>query len=406
VNRLRKIGWFSLILAACAAPIGCGHAPAGPTQNQIKEVEAAQACTDNVTDYDDFPGRTEAVKAVDVPQVTGYLDKINFEDGADVKKGDVLFEIDPRIYKAQLARALANVVQAEAHVHRLDSDYRRGLNLVPTKAMSQEEFDKVAGDRQEADAALGVARAERDVARQNLDFCKVIAPLSGRVSRRLMDPGNLVKANDTPLTTIVALDPMYVYFDVDERTVLRLTQEGKINRSTRQASMPVQIGLDNEEPSYPHEGAVDFVDNQVDPGTGTLRMRGVFDNADRYLAPGLFVRVRLPLGARHVAQLVAEKALVRDQDQKFLYVLTPSDKIDEQGRPLRTVEYRKIKVGRLHDGLREITEGLSESEWVVVSGQQRVSKEATVAYKRVEMRTLREGSDQPSSTGAGTPAKK
>jgi RND family efflux transporter MFP subunit len=381
-KRLRR-GGLVLLAVACAGAAGCGRVQSGsPQMGKTPEVKVSAPVTRDVTDYDNFPGRTEASRAVDVrAQVTGYLDKINFEDGAVVQKGDVLFEIDPRIYKAQLARAEANVVQSEAHRRRLESDYQRAVALLPTKAMSQEDFDKVAGDRQEAEAAIGVARAERDVAKQNLDFCKVTASIGGRISRRLLDPGNLVKANDTPMTTIVALNPMYVYFDVDERTVLRLTEEGKINRATRTANMPVLMGLASEEPNYPHRGTVDFVDNQVDPGTGTLRLRGVFDNYGWFgtaplFSPGLFVRVRLPLGTPHPAKLVAEHAVGRDQGQKFLYVIKDEESVlDDNGDVVKhrgVVEYRRVEVGRLHDGLREITRGLKSEDKVIVSGLQRV----------------------------------
>jgi RND family efflux transporter MFP subunit len=362
--------------------------------------------TRQVTDYEDFPGRTDAVYFIQVrAHITGYVDKVNFKEGDDVREGDVLFEIDPRPYEAELKRAEANLVQAEAHRDRLNSDYKRAVGLRPGGAMGQEEFDKVRGDRAEAIAAVGVAEASREMARVNLDYTKVRAKISGRVSSRFVDPGNLVKADDTILTTLVSFDPMYAYFDVDEHNTLRLQRlirEGKLNW-TKTSKVPVLLGLANEE-GFPHRGTIDFADNSMDPDTGTWRLRGRFANADRMLLRGLYVRIRLPIGDPYQALLIAEQALGTDQGQKFVYVV--KDKLDpktksavvnpEAKKPVEEVEYRRVKVGRMHDCLRVITEGLVPGEKVIVHGLQRVRPGTEVKAEIVDMPVMADGKSQES----------
>jgi RND family efflux transporter MFP subunit len=242
--------------------------------------------------------------------------------------------------------------------------------------ISKEELARITGDLTEAQGAVMVNKAARDLAALNLGFTRVRAPLSGRISSRSIDPGNLVKADDTSVTSIVSLDPIYAYFDLDERSLLRLKRlirEKKVNWSLDEG-LPVSLGLADEE-GFPHPGIVNFADNRVDADTGTWRLRGRFDNKDHALAPGLFVRVRLPIGKPFQAILVAEEALGTDQGQKFVYV------VDDEGR----VENRRIKVGRLHEGLRVIADGLALGEKVVVSGLQRVRQGAEVKAEEVPM---------------------
>jgi multidrug efflux system membrane fusion protein len=367
--------WLPLPLLALALTTGCarpqpqGGAPPPP------EVDVSLPVTREVTDYEDFPGRTEAISSVDVrARVTGYLDKVCFREGADVKQGDVLLEIDPRPYEAELARTAANLIQAEAHMNRLNADHQRASELLTKRAIGREEYDKINGDRLEAVAAVGVARAGSDLAQLNLSFTKVKSPISGRISRRYIDPGNLVKADDSVLTSIVSLDPMYAYFDVDERATLRLAQlirAGKLNLSP-EAKLPVFMGMANDE-AYTQRGTIDFADNRVDADTGTWRLRGLFANPHNGLSSGLYVRVRLPIGDPFPALLIAEKALGADQGQRFVYVVDANDQ----------VEYRRIKVGRLYDGQRVVTDGLKPGEKVVVSGLQRVRPGITVTPKVV-----------------------
>jgi RND family efflux transporter MFP subunit len=341
------------------------------------EVHVSLPVIRQVTDYEDFPGRMVAVNDVTVrARVTGPLEKANFKEGADVKQGEVLFEIDSRQYRAELARAEGNVLQAEGRLKRLDADYVRASTLFTRGAMGREDFDRVAGDRTEAAGALEVAKANRDLAALNLGYTKVLAPLTGRISRRFVDPGNLVKLDDTPLTTIVSLDPIYAYFELDERSTLlaqQLIREGKI-RWSPDVGLPVWLGLANEE-GFPRKGTIHFFDNRIDPDTGTLQLRALFPNPDHTLSPGLFVRIHLPIGDPYQAVLVAEEALGTDQGQKFVYV------VDDDGN----VAYRRVKVGRLHNGLRVITEGLATGEKVVVSGLQRVRQGIKVQAEVVNM---------------------
>lgn len=369
-----RVGLPLLVLIALAAA-GCapngGEASKAPPPKP-PEVIVSLPVRKVVTDYEDTTGRLEAVKTVDVrARVTGYLEKVHFKEGAEVKENEVLFEIDARTYQAELARNEAAVLQAEAHLNRLKADYLRASTLRARNAIGREEFDKVSGDRDEAVAALEVARAARDVAKQNVNYTKVRALISGYISRHYIDAGNLVKADDTLLTTIVSQNPMYAYFDVDERTFLRMTrlsQAGKMPASA--TGLKVMIGLADEE-GFPHQGTVDFVDNRLDTSTGTLHMRAVFPNPGRMLTPGLFVRIRVPIGSPAPVIMVPEEALATDQGRKFLYVLDSDDK----------ATYRPVKVGKLFEGWRVITEGLKEGERVIVDGLQRVRPGVPVTPK-------------------------
>jgi RND family efflux transporter MFP subunit len=380
-DKIKLIAGYRLALLwlSCLAVAGCGKSQAqtGPPQMPPPEVEVSLPLTGEVTDYVDFPGRVEAVNSVEIrARVTGYLEKVHFREGADVKQGDLLFEIDRRSYDAELARAEGNVLQTEGRLTRLNGDYERAQALQAKGAMSKEEIARITGDRTEAQGMLAVNKAARDLAALNVSFTKVRAPLSGRISRRSIDPGNLVKADDTSVTSIVSLDPVYGYFDLDERTMLqlkRLIREEKIEWSL-DAGLPVLMGLADEK-GFPRQGTINFAENRVDPDTGTWRLRGRFDNHDNSLTPGLFVRMRLPVGVAHQAILITEEALGTDQGQKFIYV------IDDAGK----AEYRRIKVGRLHDGLRVIEEGLKTGEKVVVNGLQRVRPGIEVKAEVVPM---------------------
>ena len=320
--------------------------------------------TREVTDREDFTGQTEAVKTIDIrARVTGYLTAVHFRHGAEVNKGDLLFEIDPPYYEAESDRAAGVVAVSEARAERLKLDYERAKKLHPTGVMAKEQFDLVSGDMAQAIATLQSARSSLKIAQVNLNYCKVRAPISGRMSRPYIDPGNLVKADDTILTRIVSQDPIWVYFDLDERTMLRLRRLEKQaeHETTGEPKLPVLMAL-ADETNFSREGVLDFEDNRMDPSTGTLRVRAVFDNPDRMLSAGLFVRVRLPIGQAHRALLVPEQALGTDQGQKFLYVVTANDEI----------EYRPVQVGKVHDRLRVISQGLTADERVVVTGLQRV----------------------------------
>ena len=374
--------WLLPVLFFPLISFGCGNdaLPGAGQQKQAMKPAAvlvSEPITRRVTEYEEFTGMTQAKQTIEIrAHVSGYLDKANFTEGALVTKDDVLFEIDPRTFEADLAQADANLVQAEAKAERTSLDLTRNEKLVIRGIVSQEDFNKIRGDQKEAEAAVGSARAARDRSKLNLEYTKVRTIISGRVSKRMIDPGNMVKADETPLTTVVSLDPIYAYFDVDEGTELRLRRlalSGKLN-SISDPKMTVDLGLADEE-GFPHKGTVDFSDNQLDANTGTLRMRGVFSNSDGLLAPGRFIRVRLPLGDPHEALLVCEQAIGRDQNQKYVYVVNSENE----------VEYRRIKIGRLYDGLREVTDGLHLGERVIVNGLQRVRTKAKVEPEVVKM---------------------
>jgi RND family efflux transporter MFP subunit len=379
-------GAFLLVLGLPVLA-GCTRTQAQPPMPDPEVTVAKPESSKQVTDYEDFPGRLEAVNSIDLrARVTGYLDKVNFKEGDEVKKDDILFEIDPRSYQADLARAEGNVVQTSGRLRRLEADYDRAAFLFPKGGIGREEYDKTVGDRAEAKGAYDVALADRETARLNLSWTKVRSPINGRVSRRYLDPGNLVKAGDTVLTTIVSLDPIYAYFDLDERTTLRwkrLIKTGKIAWSL-DARWPVELGLADEE-GFSLHGTIDFADNRVDMDTGTWRLRALVKNSDRALAPGLFVRVRLPIGKAYTPLLVSEQALGTDQGQKYVLVARKAEKAGADGKKTSVdqVEYCKVKVGRLHEGLRVIESGLTRDDRVIVGGLQRVRQGVTV--KTVEL---------------------
>jgi len=372
--------WLSIWLVSCAGPIGCGRVSgqSGPPKPPPPEVKVSQPVNELVTDYEDFPGRLVAKKAVEIrARVTGYLlDDVIYVEGTDVEKGQVLFVIDPRPYQAELERAQGNVIQSKGRLKRLDEDYERAKGLEAKGALSKEEMARVTGDRTEAQGALKVNEAALKIAELNVEFTKVKAPIGGRISSRMIDPGNLVKADDTPLTTIVSLDPIYATFDLDERSLLRLQRlirDKKIPWSLDEG-IPVFLGLSDEK-GFPHHGAINFADNRVDADTGTWRLRGEFKNQDHALSPGLFVRIRLPMGTKYEALLVAEEALGTNQGQKFVFV------VDDQGK----VEQRDVTVGRLQNGLRVIVKGLTADEKIVVDGLQRVREGIEVKPEVVPM---------------------
>ena len=402
-HRLHPGVGAALILGLSLGASGCAEAPAGAPAPAPVAVAVSYPVEREIADYADFPARVAAVQSVQVrAHVWGYLDKINFKEGALVKKGDVLFEIDPRMYRADLERARGSVAQYEAHVRRLERDYERVKNLMARAAVSREEFDRIEGDYREAVASLHVAEGNRDIAELNLAYTKVTAPVGGRISRYLITVGNLIQSGDqgggTLLTTIVSVDPIYAYFDVDELTVLRarqLTREGKA-ASARETAVPVSLALANEA-GFPHRGTINFVDNQINAKTGTQSFRGVFPNKDEALTAGFFARVRMPISLPHRALLVTDRAVDNDQGQKILYVLSDKDEVVS----------RAVRVGALHDGLRAIEDGLKPGERVIVNGLLQVRPGMTVQPKLVDMpnpaarsRTARVG-DQGGAHGDG-----
>jgi RND family efflux transporter MFP subunit len=370
----------ALVLGFCLGLTGCaGHSEAPPAAPVT--VTVSYSVEREVTDYADFTARIGAVDSVEVrAHVWGYLDKVNFKEGALVTKGDVLFELDPRPYQAMLNQAKAKVAQDEAQLKYDEAEYQRNLVLIANKSVSRSELDKSAAAR-DVDIANVAADQAAVASRQlDLDYTKVTAPVSGRVSRYSVTVGNLVQSGDqgggTLLTTIVSVDPMYAYFDVDEHTVQRVSKVLRESKSklARTTEWPVSLGLGTEE-GFPHQGTINFVDNQVNPKTGTLRVRGVFPNKDESLSHGFFARVRVPIGLPHQALLISDRAIDNDQGQKILYVVNAKNE----------VVARAVRLGALHDGLREVTDGLKPGERVIVNGLQQVRPGITVEPKVVAM---------------------
>jgi len=369
----------------CVCLSACERRQTKPVEPKPPQVEITTPVIQEVTDYQEFTGRLSATESVDVrARVTGYLQKVDFREGVrvDVTKDALLVEIDPRPYEAILNQAKANTLQADARLKQANADVKRSEPLVRSGAVTPQDFDKMIADRDAAAAQVEAAKAAVETAQLNLDFCRVTAPISGQISRRYVDVGNLIKADDTILTSIVSVDPIYAYFDVDERTLLmfrRLIREGKI-KSARETEVPIDLALADEqgfvdEHGYPrHRGLINFGDNKIDPATGTMQIRAVFDNKERMLSPGMFVRVRSPIGGPHQALLVPEQALSTDQGQKFVYVVTPANKVD----------VRYVRVGPQHGSLREIEQGLKPDERVIVSGLQQVRRDIKVEPKPAE----------------------
>jgi multidrug efflux system membrane fusion protein len=374
----------AIVLAGCTRPAP-QVAPAEPPA-----VPVSQPVQREVTDYVDFTGRTEAKDAVDIrPRVTGYLTKVAFTEGKDVKTGDLLFEIDPRPYKAQLDQALGQVNLYQAQLQLAKTTYARDQAIARAGgagAVSQQQLDQDQAAVDEAEARVKAFQASLEVYRLNLEFTQVKSPINGQASRYYLTVGNLVNQDQTLLTTVVSLDPMYAYFDMDEPTLLRIKRavnEGRIKLPAPNADIPVYLGLQIEE-GYPHRGSINFVNNQVNPTTGSISVRGEFPNprpegGARLLTPGMFVRIRLPIGEPHQTLLVIDRAIGSDQGLKYVYVLDAENK----------AQYRRVTTGALQeDGLRVITDGLKPGEWVVGGGLQQVRPRMTVQPDRIAMPSL------------------
>jgi|SRR5579883_146714 len=376
---LRHVCPLALLIAA-AALVGCARTPPQPVKTSPPVVIVDYPIREKVNDYEDFAGRTEPVKVVELKsRVTGYLKKINFKDGEDVEAGKNLFDIDPSTYKAEVDKAEAALNKAEKHLITANYNWTRVKQAYETGAEGKEKYDLTLGDKLEAEADVGFARASLKLAETNLRYCNIVAPFSGRISKRLVDEGNLVKADETSLTTIVKLDEVYTTFDVDERTVMRvrrLIQKGQVT-SSREQARHVQIALADDD-EYTMSALLTFSDNQVDAGTGTLRVRATLANPklDRapwyFLSPGQFVRVRLPIGKPREAILVPEKALGSDQGQRYLFVVNAENR----------VERRNVRIGQQYGQMRVVQDNVvSPSDRIIVDGLLRVRPGVEVTPK-------------------------
>ena len=353
---------------------GCGKSAEGtPSAPPPVSVDIGTPTDKEVTDYRDFTGRLEPVADVEIrARVSGYLKKIEFdptiEHGAEVKEGDVLFEIDRRPFEIALKSAEAQLLQAQAKLKTSTAELARTKRLFDQEAATQADLDRDTGARMLSEGSIQAAEAAIAQANLDLEFSKITSPVAGRISRNLVSVGDLITPSTGPLTSVVTVDPVYAYFDMDELTLQRVLagiRDGKL-KGPMDGKIPVLLGLGSGT-DYPFTGKLDFIENRVNPNTGTIRVRGVFENhkserGPRPLSPGYFARIRLPLGEPHKAVLVPERAIGRDLGQPFVYVVDGEN----------NVAFRRVTLGPLQEGLRVISEGLSAGERIVINGLQRV----------------------------------
>lgn len=331
------------------------------------KVTVAPVVQKEIVEWEEFTGRTEAVEMVEVrSRVSGHIKEARFQSGELVKKGDVLFVIDPRWHQAEFERRKAEYEQAKVRVENAEREARRIEQLVGSKAISTEEAEARQSRFREAQAGLLAAEAARDFAKLDLELTEIRAPIDGRVSRALVTPGNFVSGvagNTTLLTTIVTVDPVFVYADFDERSLLKFNELARAKKlpTTAEGRVPVELQLGSEQ-GFNHRGYIESFDNRVDAGTGSILLRAVFPNPDQSIVPGLFARIRVPLSENYPAMLISEGAVGTDQAQKFVLTLTSSN----------TVAYRQVKLGPTLEGMRVVRAGLNPGEQVVVNGLARV----------------------------------
>jgi RND family efflux transporter MFP subunit len=361
-------------LAGCARNEAATVAAAPPAP----QVSVAEVVKRPVTEFDEFTGRFVAVERVEVrPRVSGYISSLSFTPGREVKKGELLFTIDPRPYEAALKGAKAELARARTQLALARTEQERAVKLLEQHAISREEFDSRASGTEQGEANVEAASAALDTAALNLSWTRVEAPISGLVSREEVTSGNLVSAGQTLLTTVVSMDKIYVEFESDEQVYLKyaaLTRSGELANS-RNSHLPVWIGLADEK-GTPHEGKMVFLDNALDSQTGTIRSRALLDNADRRFTPGLFARVKLEGSGKYDALLINDSAVGTDQNVRYVFAVGPDNK----------VEYRAVKLGPVvDDGLRVVRDGLKPGEMIVVNGLQRVRPGVTIAPQKIAM---------------------
>lgn len=398
-SRLLKTGrdyarWV-VLTGGLLSVVGCSRPETSAASLPPVQVTVAKPLVRTVTDYEDFIGRTKAAEYVEVrSRVTGYLVKIQFDDGDEVQRGQDLFEIDPRPFRADYNKALADVKVAEADARHRQADVDRNRPLAGKGVVTQADFDRMVADLDAAKATVESREAAANTAALNLGFTRIQSPITGRASRAKVTFGNLVQADTTLLTTVVSVDPMFVYFNADEETYLRVhtaVRSGRLKLDKGKVDVWMEVA---HETGFPHRGLIDFAENQLDAATGTIELRGSFANpkppvGNRELTPGLYCRVRVPLGEPYTAVVVAERAIGSDQGQKYVLVVGGDQK----------VEYRRVELGRLEDGMRVVQAGIQADEQVVVSGLQRAKAGATVETSVVDMSSFaRPATPMPVST--------
>ncbi|HEX3849075.1 MAG TPA: efflux RND transporter periplasmic adaptor subunit [Steroidobacteraceae bacterium] len=355
---------MAVALIACSR----SQAKAGPAAPQLPAVTVAEVLKRPLRHAEEFTGNLQPVNTVEVhPRVTGYIDGVSFTEGARVKKGQLLFQIDPRPFDIEIDRLRAELKRAHAKLEFAAAGSARAERLFAQNAIAREEYEQLTSAHAEADADVASLAAQLRAAQLNLDYTHVRSPIDGHVSRALITPGNLVSPTAV-LTSVVSDDPIYAYFDTDEATYLKFTAAGRMSGS------PVYLGLVGEQ-GYPHRGVLDFVDNRVSAESSTIRARAVFDNRDGRFTPGLFARIKLVASDSYDAILIDERAVGNDLGKKFVLVLKPDE----------TLEYRSVTLGARIDGLRVVEDGLKASDVVVIDGLQHVMAGVRVKSSRVPM---------------------
>jgi membrane fusion protein, multidrug efflux system len=386
VRALPSLAWLGLSVTVTLGVLaGCARTAAQPGPPPPPKVTVATVVERPVTEWDEFTGRLEAVDSVAVrPRVSGYVSSVRFAEGAVVRKGDLLLQIDPRPFQAEVDRLRAERGRSEAVADRAGSELRRAEELRAQDAMAREEFDRRAAFAREAKSQIAAVDAALTAAELNLEFTRVTAPITGRVGRAIVTEGNLVSSGPgeaTLLTTIVSIDPIHAHFDADERIFLKYLDMAKhgTRQSARSTERPIRMALAGEE-GFPRQGRLDFLDNRLDPATGTIRGRALFANPRGDLVPGLFVRLLLPGSNAYKGLLIQDRAVGTDLDKRYVFVVKGD----------RSIEYRPVLLGPLVDGLRVVRGGLQAGDHIVVSGLQHVRPGVTVEPVMVAMDTAAE----------------
>ncbi len=372
---------------ACVSTVflitGCGQSKDGASQAggapPAAQVSVAPAVQRQIQESDEFTGRLEATESVDVrPRVSGTIDRVHFREGQLVKKGDLLFTVDARPFRAELARAEAQLASAQTQSELSKTEFARAQKLLDVKAISKQEFDQLQSGTRSSDASIRAAQAAVQAARLNVEYATIRAPIAGRVSRANVTAGNLVGNAEPVLTSIVSQGKVYAYFDASEQVYLRYAKQARTAASSKSGDATtgntVMMGLANDA-GYPHKGVIDFVDNRLNAQTGAIRVRAAFDNSKGEFTPGLFARVRLLGSGATNAVLTPDRAIGTDQTKKYVLVVGADN----------VANFREVKLGSLDGGMRVVTEGLKAGEMVIVDGLQRVRPGMPVAPQKVDI---------------------